>query len=362
MKVDGGIGGDLREARAPPPRCSRSRATTACGRRRRRTTRSSRCSSRREHTERVELGTGIAVAFARNPMNLASIAYDLQACSKGRFILGLGSQIKPHIEKRFSMPWSHPAARMRELILAIRAIWAVVERRHQARLPRRLLHAHPDDAVLQPRAQPARQRQDVPRRRRRADDRGRRRGVRRLPRPRLHHRALPPRGHAPRARARRSPRRAARWPTSRSPGPASSSPARNEEEMAKASTAGVEQQIAFYGSTPAYRAGARAPRLGRPPGRAQRACRSRASGRRWASSSTTTSSTPSRSSPSPRSIAPELTEALRRHRRPPQLLRALHAATPSAGAAVHATDLKAVICDSRARSACTMRLGARRSR
>jgi probable F420-dependent oxidoreductase len=77
-----------------------------------------------QETERVELGTGIAVAFARNPMNLAHIAWDLQAASGGRFILGLGSQIKPHITKRFSMPWSHPAARMREMILAIRAIWA----------------------------------------------------------------------------------------------------------------------------------------------------------------------------------------------------------------------------------------------
>ncbi len=76
-----------------------------------------------EHTENIELGTSIAVAFARNPMLLANVGYDLQAYSGGRFILGLGSQIKPHIEKRFSMPWSHPAARMREMILAIRAIW-----------------------------------------------------------------------------------------------------------------------------------------------------------------------------------------------------------------------------------------------
>ncbi len=56
-------------------------------------------------------------------MLLANVGYDLHAYSGGRFILGLGSQIKPHIEKRFSMPWSHPAARMREMILAIRAIW-----------------------------------------------------------------------------------------------------------------------------------------------------------------------------------------------------------------------------------------------
>ena len=76
-----------------------------------------------EHTTTLELGTSIAVAFARNPMLLANIGWDLQAYSKGRFILGLGSQIKPHITKRFSMEWSHPAARMREMIMAIRAIW-----------------------------------------------------------------------------------------------------------------------------------------------------------------------------------------------------------------------------------------------
>jgi probable F420-dependent oxidoreductase len=76
-----------------------------------------------EHTEHLEIGTSIAVAFARNPMTLANIGWDLQAFSKGRFILGLGSQIKPHITKRFSMEWSHPAPRMREMILAIRAIW-----------------------------------------------------------------------------------------------------------------------------------------------------------------------------------------------------------------------------------------------
>jgi probable F420-dependent oxidoreductase len=75
-------------------------------------------------TERIELATGIAVAFARNPMSTAVVGNDLQLYTKGRFILGLGSQIKPHIEKRFSMPWSEPAKRMREFILAMRAIWA----------------------------------------------------------------------------------------------------------------------------------------------------------------------------------------------------------------------------------------------
>ncbi len=76
-----------------------------------------------QHTERVDLTTGISVAFARNPMLLANIGWDLQAFSAGRFVLGLGSQIKPHITKRFSMPWSRPAARMQEMIEAIRAIW-----------------------------------------------------------------------------------------------------------------------------------------------------------------------------------------------------------------------------------------------
>ena len=75
-------------------------------------------------TERVDLMTAIAVAFARTPMTLANIGHDLNAACRGRFVLGLGSQIRPHITKRFSMPWSNPAPRMREFILAMRAIWA----------------------------------------------------------------------------------------------------------------------------------------------------------------------------------------------------------------------------------------------
>jgi probable F420-dependent oxidoreductase len=77
-----------------------------------------------EHTSRLELGTSIAVAFARNPMTVANLGWDLQTYSQGRFILGLGTQIKPHIEKRFSMPWSHPVRRMREFVLALHAIWS----------------------------------------------------------------------------------------------------------------------------------------------------------------------------------------------------------------------------------------------
>ncbi|HET9077431.1 MAG TPA: LLM class F420-dependent oxidoreductase [Acidimicrobiales bacterium] len=76
-----------------------------------------------EHTERITLGTAIVVAFGRSPMTLAHQGWDLNTYSRGRMILGLGSQIKPHIERRYSMPWSHPAPRMKEFISAMRAIW-----------------------------------------------------------------------------------------------------------------------------------------------------------------------------------------------------------------------------------------------
>jgi probable F420-dependent oxidoreductase len=74
-------------------------------------------------TRKMELMTSIAVAFSRNPMNLAYLGNDLQNLSQGRFILGLGAQVKAHIERRFSMPWGKPASRMREMVLAIKTIW-----------------------------------------------------------------------------------------------------------------------------------------------------------------------------------------------------------------------------------------------
>jgi len=122
MKVDGGIGTDLHKAGAA------AKEAEAAGYSGVWTAETSHdpffpLLLAAEHTETIELGTSIAVAFARNPMTLANIGWDLQAYSKGRFILGLGSQIKPHITKRFSMEWSHPAPRMREMIMAIRAIW-----------------------------------------------------------------------------------------------------------------------------------------------------------------------------------------------------------------------------------------------
>jgi len=74
-------------------------------------------------TERIEIGTAVAIALARSPMTLAYTAHDLQRFSRGRFVLGLGSQIEAHVTRRFSMPWHAPVAQLREYVLALRAIW-----------------------------------------------------------------------------------------------------------------------------------------------------------------------------------------------------------------------------------------------
>jgi probable F420-dependent oxidoreductase len=74
-------------------------------------------------SERIQLATSISIAFARSPMVFANLGWDLQKASGGRFVLGLGSQVKGHNERRFSVPWSAPAPRLRECVQAIRAIW-----------------------------------------------------------------------------------------------------------------------------------------------------------------------------------------------------------------------------------------------
>ncbi|HEX9145973.1 MAG TPA: TIGR03617 family F420-dependent LLM class oxidoreductase [Candidatus Binatia bacterium] len=76
-----------------------------------------------EHSQRLSLGTSIAVAFARSPAILAYIGWDLARFSKGRFIMGLGTQVKGHNERRFGVKWEKPVEKMREVILAMRAIW-----------------------------------------------------------------------------------------------------------------------------------------------------------------------------------------------------------------------------------------------
>ena len=122
MKVDGGLGNDLTKVPAA------IKALEAAGFDRASTAEMNhdpffQLLLAAEHSEKIELATSIAVGFARSPMILANIGNDLQAYSKGRMTIGLGSQIQPHIEKRFSMPWGAPAAKMREHVLAMRAIW-----------------------------------------------------------------------------------------------------------------------------------------------------------------------------------------------------------------------------------------------
>ena len=74
-------------------------------------------------TERVELHTGVAISFARTPMAVAQVGWDLAGSTGGRFVIGLGSQVRGHNERRFSVPWSPPAPRMREYVQVMRAIW-----------------------------------------------------------------------------------------------------------------------------------------------------------------------------------------------------------------------------------------------
>ena len=78
-------------------------------------------------TDRIELGTSVAIAFPRSPMGVAHACWDLQTASSGRFVLGIGPQIRPHNERRFSVPWTAPAPRMREYVQALRAIWTTWE-------------------------------------------------------------------------------------------------------------------------------------------------------------------------------------------------------------------------------------------
>jgi probable F420-dependent oxidoreductase len=74
-------------------------------------------------TERIELHTSVAIAFARTPMAVASVGWDLAGATDGRFVVGLGSQVRAHNERRFSVPWTPPAPRMREYVQVLRAIW-----------------------------------------------------------------------------------------------------------------------------------------------------------------------------------------------------------------------------------------------
>ncbi|HET6239470.1 MAG TPA: TIGR03617 family F420-dependent LLM class oxidoreductase [Acetobacteraceae bacterium] len=84
-------------------------------------------------TERMQLGTSVAIAFPRSPMVVANTSWDLQIASRGRFVLGIGPQIRPHNERRFSVPWTAPAPRLREYIQSLRAIWTAWEKGERLR-------------------------------------------------------------------------------------------------------------------------------------------------------------------------------------------------------------------------------------
>ena len=166
-------------------------------------------------------------------------------------MLGLGSQIKPHIEKRFSMPWSHPAPRMRELILAIRAIWASWADGSRLAFRGEFYRHTLMTPMFDPGPNPFGNPPDLPGRGGPADDRGGRRGGRRAPGPRVHHRALPARGDP--ARARTGPGRQRTDPCrcpDLLPGHGGDRARRGRRSQ---SAAAARKQLAFYGSTPAYR-------------------------------------------------------------------------------------------------------------
>ena len=84
-------------------------------------------------TERVELHTGVAIAFARTPMATAEVGWDLAGSTGGRFVIGLGSQVRAHNERRFSAKWTPPAPRMREYVQVLRAIWRCWQTRRETR-------------------------------------------------------------------------------------------------------------------------------------------------------------------------------------------------------------------------------------
>ena len=85
-----------------------------------------------EHTERVEVCSSVTIAFPRSPYVLASECWDLQKFSKGRINVGLGSQVKGHVQRRFGMPWSAPAPRMRDYVRMMRAVWDTWQNRKKA--------------------------------------------------------------------------------------------------------------------------------------------------------------------------------------------------------------------------------------
>ena len=109
----------------------------------------------------LDLMTNVTIAFPRSPVHLAHAAYDLQLLSGGRFRLGLGSQVRAHIEKRFGATWERPVAQMREWVLATKAVLRSWQEGDRLDFRGRVHHAHADDAGIQPGTQPVRGSEDL---------------------------------------------------------------------------------------------------------------------------------------------------------------------------------------------------------
>ena len=203
-------------------------------------------------TTDVTVGTNVVLAFTRNPMSVAMQAWELADATAGRFVLGLATQVKPHITRRFSMPWGDPVGRMREFVERPAPHLRGLPGRAPARLPRPLLLPHAAARDVQPRPDRASPHPDRPGRRRPQPHRPRRRARRRLPAPRLHQHRLPGQGHA----CRRCERGLAASGRTRADiwvfGYLMLVAGDTEEEQARAADR-IRGQIAFYASSPMYR-------------------------------------------------------------------------------------------------------------
>ena len=281
MKLDVGHA-DPRSQDASPTTPGRSRpwATTASGRRRPSTTPTCRWPSPPPSTSRIKLGTNIATVFSRSPMITAHIAWDLQKASGGRFTLGLGTQVKAHNERRFSVKFESPGPKMARGRPRHPRHLGLLAERHQAQLQGAVLHLRRDDAVLQPGPDRAPEDPDLHRGGEPAACAASRascatactctRSTARSTSARSCTRRWRKGSSARGARARTSPTRRPRFVVVGDT---------EKERAAQAQT--VKQQIAFYGSTRTYQPGAGRPRLGGPRPASSTASRWRATGRAW---------------------------------------------------------------------------------
>ena len=243
-------------------------------------------------TSRIKLGTNIATVFSRSPMITAHIAWDLQKASAGRFILGLGTQVKAHNERRFSVKFESPGPKMARGHPRHPRHLGLLAERHQARLQGAVLHLRHHDALLQPGADRAPEDPDLHRGGEPADVPHRGRAVRRHARaPVQHRRSISARSCTPRWRRGSSASGRSRKDFTYATATFVVVGDTEKERAAQAQT--VKQQIAFYASTRTYQPVLAAHGWEASPA-SSTASRWRATGRAWPTSSPTRCSTPTR--------------------------------------------------------------------